>query len=201
MWQSSNEGFSWSAIVPKVPFVAMTIHAYSRDRAYLITAGREVHYTTDKGVSWNVFTAPHAANGLGIPLLDFHPVRADWLIWTGMIDCNEVDSTSCRAVASYTKDNGRNWYAVEEYVRVCTWGRDKRFKTDETVIFCESYRDKTGSQRGVFANNNPLQLVVGDYFYTQKKVVFPTIVGFATFEEYMVVAEVRPLLLHATSLH
>lgn len=169
----------------------MTMHAYSRDRAYLITESRIVHYTTDKGVSWNTFTAPSDPNGLGIPLLDFHPIRPDWLIWTGMKDCAEFDSRTCRAVASYTKDNGRNWYTVEEYVRVCTWGRDKRLKLDETVIFCESYRDKRGSQRAVYSDNNPLQLVSGDYFYTSKTTLFPSIVGFATFEEYMVVAEVR----------
>ena len=191
VWQSSNEGYSWHVVVPDLHVVAMTMHAYSRDRAYLVTKGRTVHYTTDKGNSWNTFNAPSDPNSLGIPLLDFHPLRPDWLIWTGMVDCDEVDSRNCRAVASYTKDNGRNWYKVEEYVRVCSWGRDKSLKLDEMIIFCESYRDKKGSQRAVYADNNPMQLVSGELFYTNKKVLFPSIVGFATFEQYMVVAEVR----------
>lgn len=166
------------------------MHAYSKDRAYLITESRTVHYTTDKGSSWNTFTAPNDPNSLGIPLLDFHPLRPDWLIWTGQQSCSETDSTNCRAIAFYTKDNGRNWYKVDEYVRICSWGRDKKLRIDEKIIFCESYRDKKGSQRAVYANNNPLQLVSGEYFYSNKKVLFPSIVGFATFEEYMVVAEV-----------
>ncbi|KPV75326.1 uncharacterized protein RHOBADRAFT_43832 [Rhodotorula graminis WP1] len=39
-------------------------------------------------------------------------------------------------------------------------------------------------------NNNPLRLVVCDYFYSNKKVLFDNIVGFPSFDEYMVVAEV-----------
>lgn len=191
VWQSSNEGYSWNPVANGVYVVAMTMHAYSRDRAYLITESRTVHYTTDKGSSWNTFKAPSDPNSLGIPLLDFHPLRPDWLIWTGQKDCAVTDSSKCRAVAYYTKDNGRNWYEIEEYVRICSWGRDQRLRIDEKIIFCESYRDKKGSQRSVYADNNPLQLVSGDYFYSNKKVLFPAIVGFATFEEYMVVAEVR----------
>lgn len=197
VWQSSNEGFSWHEAVANSHIVAMTMHTYARDRAYLITETKTVHYTTDKGSSWNTFQAPADPNGLGIPLLDFHPIRPDWLIWTGQLDCDTSTSgggggdDKCRAVAYMTKDNGRTWSKLDEYVRICSWGRDKKLKIDEKVIFCESYRDKKGSQRSVYQNNNPLQLVAGEFFYTKKKTLFEQIVGFATFEEYMVVAEVR----------
>lgn len=167
------------------------MHSYSRDRAYLITDSRTVHYTTDKGSSWNTFTAPLEPNTLSIPLLDFHPLRGDWLIWTGAKDCTSSDSSTCRAVSYYTKDNGRNWYQIEEYVRICTWGRDRKLRIDERIIFCESYRDKKGSQRNVLADNNPMRLISGENFYSGKKTtLFEAIVGFATFEEYMVVAAV-----------
>ncbi|KAK4055938.1 vacuolar protein sorting/targeting protein PEP1 [Microbotryomycetes sp. JL221] len=189
VWQSSNEGFSWNLVAQDSKIIAMTMHAYDKDRAYLITDSRTVHYSTDKGSSWNTFKAPEDPNSLGIPLLDFHPLHADWLIWTGQKDCIETDSAKCRAVAHYSKDNGRNWYKIDEYVRVCSWGRDKKLKIDEKIIFCESYKNKSGSQRSVLSNSNPLQLISGHYFYSQKKVLFDSIVGFATFEEYMVVAE------------
>lgn len=190
VWQSSNEGFSWNEIANGAFIVAMTMHAYSRDRAYLITESRTVHYTTDKGKSWNTFTAPLDPNNLGIPLLDFHPIRSDWLIWTGTKDCADADSSTCRAVSYYTKNNGRSWDQLEEYVRVCTWGRDRKLKIDEKIIFCESYRDKKGSQRMAIADGNQLRLISGENFYSKKKTLFESIVGFATFEEYMVVAEV-----------
>ncbi|GAA6042590.1 hypothetical protein JCM8097_003146 [Rhodosporidiobolus ruineniae] len=189
VWQSSNEGFSWHEAVGGAHIVAMMMHQYARDRAYLITESRTVHYSTDKGASWNTFIAPADPNGFGIPLLDFHPLRADWLIWTGQADCGDTgDLGKCRAVSYYTRNNGRSWDKLDEYVRVCSWGRDKKLKLDEKVIFCESYRDKKGSQRGVHGSGNPLQLVLGEYFYTHKKVLFDNIVGFATFEEYAVTA-------------
>ena len=193
VWQSHNEGFSWSEAVPNTHILAMTMHAYNRERSYLITETRTVHFSIDKGSTWHTFEAPADPNGLGIPVLDFHPINPDWLIWTGQIDCGETDSQTCRAVAYFTKDNGRSWSKLDEYVRVCSWGRDKKLRIDEKIIFCESYRDKKGSQRAVYQNNNPLQLVAGEYFYSRKKVLFDNIVGFATFEEYMVAAQVSIL--------
>ncbi|SCZ93735.1 BZ3500_MvSof-1268-A1-R1_Chr6-3g08852 [Microbotryum saponariae] len=189
VWESQNEGFSWRQASEGKHFVAMTMHAYAKDRAYLITDTRTVYYTSDRGITWNTFTAPTDPNGLGIPLLDFHPLRSDWLIWTGQQSCTDPDSTSCRIIAHYTKNNGRSWDKIDEYVRVCSWGRDKRLHIDEKIIFCESYRDKTGPQRAAYNRNNPLQLISGENFYTNRKVVFPSVVGFATFEQYMVVAE------------
>ncbi|GAA5963481.1 hypothetical protein JCM3765_006251 [Sporobolomyces pararoseus] len=196
VWQSSNQGFSWFEPIspPSSTFLSMTFHTYSKDRAYLVaTESRKIYYTLDKGTNWKSFETPQDPNGFGIPLLDFHPLRPDWLIFTGQLDCgagNSGDDSKCRAVSYYSKDHGKNWNKLEEYVRVCSWARDKKLKLDEKIIFCESYRDKKGSQRSVYSQNNPLQLIEGDYFYGgTKKVVFESIVGFATFEEYMVVAE------------
>lgn len=188
VWQSNNEGFTWKEAVEGKKFVAMIMHTYSRDRAYLVS-GRTIHYTTDKGRSWYHVEAPIDANALGITLLDFHPTRSDWLIWTGSEDCVEALSDTCRAVAYYTTDNGRRWHKIEEYVRVCTWARDRHLKIDERLIFCESFREKKGSQRAF--DGNPLQLIAGTNYYSNKRKLADSIAGFATFEEFMVIAEVR----------
>lgn len=189
VWQSQNEGFTWERVSGDESIMTVTMHAYDSSRAYLITKSGKVMHTTDKGRTWNKLTAPAEPNTLAIPLLDFHPLYPDMLIWAGQKDCAEPDSKSCRAVAYYTLNNGRKWYQIDEYVRVCTWARDTRLKIDDKMIFCESYANKRGSQRAVYAENNPLQLVAGKALYESKKVLFHNIVGFATFEEYMVVAE------------
>lgn len=188
VWQSSNEGFNWKELLPDSKILSISMHAFANDRAYLITDSRKVHYTTDSGQSWNYINAPADPNPFGIAMLDFHPTRGDWMIYTGSSDCKDTLSTKCRAIAYYTTNNGRRWDKIDEYVRQCSWARDERLKVDEKEIICESYRDKKGSQRS--ADYNPMQLVAGKNFYGQKTVLFDSVVGFATFSEFMIVAEV-----------
>lgn len=189
VWQSSNEGFSWKQLYPKETFLGVVMHAFSYDRAYLIPSGdsRKLYYTTDTGRSWLEMTLPMSPNSLGIPMLDFHPTRADWLIFTGSIDCGSL-SNSCRAVSYYTTEHGRRWKEVDSYVRTCAWARDQRLKIDEREIICESYRNKRGSQVG--GDYNPLELVAGGNYYSNPKRLFESVVGFASFAEYLLVAQV-----------
>jgi hypothetical protein len=190
VWQSDNDGLSWKKVSGEgEKILTMTMHQYQRDRAYLITGTRKVSYTTNKGARWESFAAPEDPNGFGISILDFHPTKADWLIWTGQADCKDTLSQKCRAVAYYTKDHGRNWARIDSYVKTCAWGRDKSLKIDDKVILCESYQRKEGNQLA-FGPGNPLQLIWGGNFYKSKKILFDSVVGWATFEEYMVAAEV-----------
>lgn len=191
IWQSSNEGFTWKRLYEHDKFLAMAVHGFNKDRAYLITGSKKVYYTTDVGKNWLTFTPPTDPNGLGIPILDFHPTQSDWLIWTGQLDCGSITSTTCRSQSHYTTDNGRNWRAIESYVKTCSWARNSRLKIDERMILCESLTDKSGSQRGN-SGYSATELIAGKGFYTSKQQLFKTVVGFATFAEYLIVAEVRP---------
>lgn len=153
-------------------------------------------YTTSGARFWEDFEAPVPPNNFNIPLMSFHPQQTDWLIWVGEADCPDQDANSnCRASAWYTTDNGRNWHFIEDYVRQCSWARDNELKIDEKLILCESYRDKRGNQL-VFGRNNPLELVIGGNFFAknERKRLFEQVVGFATFSEYLLVAEVRTAL-------
>lgn len=189
VWQSSNEGFSWKQLYPTENFLSVIMHSFAPERAYLITNTRTMYYTTDTGRSWNTFTVPAEPNNFGINMLDFHPTRADWIIWTGSIDCTATLSTNCRAVAYYSTDHGRRWKKIEDYVRTCAWARDSRLKIDEREIICESYRNKKGSQKS--GDYNPLELIAGSNYYSRKITLFESVVGFATFSEYLLVAQVR----------
>lgn len=188
VWQSSNEGFSWKQLYEGQKFLGVTMHAFADDRAYLLTDTRKIYYTTDTGRSWLSFTAPMDPNTLGIPILEFHPTKADWLIFTGSTDCTSTLSTKCHAVAYYSTNHGRSWTQIEKYVKNCAWARDKRLKIDEREIICESYKNKKGSQ--ISAEYNPLELVAGANYYSKKIKLFDAVVGFASFSEYLLVAEV-----------
>lgn len=74
-------------------------------------------------------------------------------------------------------------------MRNCAFATDSQINADPTEVICESYKEKTGSQR-LFSSNNPLELVVGSNFYSRKNKLFDSVVGFAKFSEYLVVAEV-----------
>ncbi|ORY35539.1 hypothetical protein BCR39DRAFT_567933 [Naematelia encephala] len=189
IWQSSNEAFSWKQLAAGNSFLGVTMHSYAPERAYLITNQRKVFYTTDTGRSWNTFTTPMEPNNLGIPILDFHPTKSDWLIYTGSTDCTATLSNNCHAVAYYSTDHGRRWKQIEQYVRTCAWARDSRLKIDEREIICESYRNKKGSQKS--GDYNPLELIAGANYYSKKIKLFDAVVGFASFSEYLLVAQLN----------
>ncbi|KAG8759479.1 vacuolar protein sorting/targeting protein PEP1 [Serendipita sp. 396] len=192
IWQSSNEGYTWKQLFPDKPLLTFYMHTYADDRAYLFTPTKEYYYTTDGGRSWHTLQGPLPPNRQDASLLAFHPVNSDYLIWSGDAGCeSNSDQTNCRVESYYSLDHGRNWHFIEKYVKQCAFLRDTRFKVDDRGILCESYRDKRGNQHD-FGFANPLELIYGSDFYKKKEKLFDQIVGFATFSEFLLVAELTP---------
>ncbi|OSX64575.1 hypothetical protein POSPLADRAFT_1138528 [Postia placenta MAD-698-R-SB12] len=190
IWQSSNEGYTWHQVVPGERFVVFYHHTYSTDRAYLITNSKNYWYTTDTGKTWNSMPGPLPPNNFGLPILHFHPAKSDWLIWSGSEGCSGFGE-NCHVEAWYTRDNGRNWVFIEKYVRNCAWARDSELKVDPAQIICEVYGNQEGNQR-FFAMDNPLQLIGGTDYFSKKTKLFNHVVGFAKFNEFLIVAEYQP---------
>ena len=199
VWQSSNEGYTWQRLLAdeNVQIVAFYHHTFSSDRAYLITATNKYWYTTDTGRSWHKMTSQTLPNSFGLPVLHFHPLKSDYLIWTGNEGCTGFGE-NCHVQAHYSLMNGRDWKPIERYVRNCAWARDAELLIDPNQILCESYEVKQGDQRS-FGMSNPLHLVSGTDFYSRKTQLFDHIVGFAKFSEYLIVAEVRSVLRSSLS--
>ncbi|KAJ6487924.1 hypothetical protein C8R45DRAFT_1074424 [Mycena sanguinolenta] len=188
IWQSSDEGYTWRQIFPQERFLTFYHHKYSSDRAYLITNTNRFYITTDSGRTWRQLFAPTPPNTFRAQVLRFHP-DSDRLIWTGNRDCDGPLARNCHAEAQYSRDDGRHWTFVENYVVTCAWRKDAQLDADPTAILCESYRDKTGNQR-FFQADNPLALVEGSAYFTKRKKIFDQVIGFAKFSEFLVVAEV-----------
>ncbi|CAG8561357.1 5634_t:CDS:10, partial [Cetraspora pellucida] len=193
IWKSDDEGRSWKLIeqLKGVKVLAMIKNHYFADNIYFITLSEQQYYTTDAGENIESMTVPNRPNTLGLPILDFHPKKEGWLIYTSNERCNETSSSEC-AAAHYTTNNGLKWNPLDNYVKICSWALDTKFVVnDEQLIFCESYKYKKGSQKTPI--NNPLQLwsfSILDTNITKTK-LFDNIAGFATFEQYMIVAEAR----------
>ncbi|KAF7351228.1 Sortilin [Mycena sanguinolenta] len=179
IWQSRNEGYTWDQKFPEERFLAFYHHKYTADRAYLITNTEKFYTTTDSGRTWIALDAPTPPNTFRAQIFRFHP-NSDWLIWTGNKYCDEPLARNCHAEAQYSRDNGRHWTFVENYVVNCAWRKDIKLDADPTEIMCESYQVKSGSQR-LFQGDNPLALVEGSSYFTKKKKLFDQVVGFAKF--------------------
>ncbi|KAJ7446295.1 Oligoxyloglucan reducing end-specific cellobiohydrolase [Mycena latifolia] len=177
IWQSSNEGYSWTHIFPEEKFLAFYHHKYSPGRAYLITMTNKIYSTTDSGRIWNPTHTPTPPNTFRAQILRFHP-DSDKLIWTGNKDCDTPLSPNCHAEAQYSRDNGRTWTFVENYVVNCAWMMDITLGADPTAI--------------IFLGDNPLALVKGSSYFTRKTKLFDHVIGFAGYDEYWMVAELLP---------
>ncbi|KAG8221150.1 hypothetical protein J3R82DRAFT_2696 [Butyriboletus roseoflavus] len=189
VWQSSNEGFTWEQRSPGEHFLGFYMHPYSNERAYLITESSKYVYTTDGGRFWHEHNAPSPPNTFGAPALRFQP-RSDLLIWIGNVEC-DGSAENCHAQAQYSRDHGRKWQFIEDYVVNCDWARDDELLVDSSQILCESYEDKQHSQRS-FGKDNALQLISGRDYYGKKTKLFEHVVGFTKFSEYLIVAEYLP---------
>ncbi|CAG8513439.1 13693_t:CDS:10 [Funneliformis mosseae] len=191
IWRSIDEGYSWNTIVMPdvdVKVIALVQNSYFSNYVYFITSGKKHYYTDDFGKTIKSLVVKAEPNGYLAPtILDFHPSEPGYLIYTVGKNCETLYSPNCHTEAYYTRDFGENWDTLDTYVGTCSWARDKNFNVSPNLIFCESYRDKEGSQLSFF--NNPLQFVSSTDFFKNKRLHYQNIVGFAVFEEFMVVAE------------
>ncbi|KAF8489623.1 hypothetical protein F5888DRAFT_1892821 [Russula emetica] len=115
--------------------------------------------------------------------LQLHPDHSDWIIWTGDEGCSNDGGAQCHAQVYFSRDNGLEVVLrgeIRAQLCVGAW-----------PILCESFREKTGSQRIFQMGTNPMQLVSGRDFHKKRIRMFDEIVGFAKFSKYPIVAEAR----------
>jgi hypothetical protein len=206
IWQSLNDGYTWSQLSASGDFLAFYMHEYAHDRAYLIGAER-VLYTTNSGKHWDEFRPPSRPNSFGIPYLKFHPLKEEYMLWTGMSDgCGAGIplGSPCFTMAHYTINNGRSWIPIGDYVRNCDWIHDSALELDPKQILCEQFTVKGGDQR-LYTSERPLELVSGTGLFEHQVKLFDAVVGFTKSSNRLVVAVVRlspvPISLYVTDKH
>ncbi|KAJ7817559.1 hypothetical protein B0H14DRAFT_3474573 [Mycena olivaceomarginata] len=186
LWQSANEGYSWTQLYPEEHFTQFYIHKFDSSRAYLLTKTEKFYFTVDGGRTWDTRTAPSPPTSFHVLVLRFQPEPDTSSGWATGIARTSESATSRRSIRAITGGRGH----LEKYVVNCAWAVGTKLVADEREILCESYSNKTGSQMLFQMRTNPLALVEGpDYFRTQKK-IFDHVVGFTKFSEFLVVAEI-----------
>ncbi|KAF9236101.1 hypothetical protein BU15DRAFT_64291 [Melanogaster broomeanus] len=162
-WQSNNKGFTWDQKFPGERFLAFYMHTRTNQLTYFITDSKKFFYTTTGGLR------PFCGSS---PALTISP---------------ELETLDVQAL--FSRDNGRSWNFIEDYVVNCDWARDNELLVDRTQIICESYQNKQGSQ-STFGRDNALQLISGRDYFDKTTKLFEHVVGFTKFSEFLIVAEV-----------
>lgn len=216
VWRSLNEGKDWDDVLKPyrgekgrdgqekdTKVIDVIVNPYDKKSAYLITQSKYLWFTNDAGKTFQELIVPLEPNILKAPILKFHRDHPDWLIFVGSIKgCHALSDQDCHTEAYYSTNGGKIWKSLATYVESCAWGRDALFEHPiETVLFCQTYRDKRGNQRGSLPNN-PLRLLRTENFFANGEsgegstVVVNYSLGFALFESFMVVAEMEPGAKH-----
>jgi hypothetical protein len=147
----------------------------------------------------SITSLPSRPNNLGIPFLDFHPQKEDWLLFMGGTEC-----PNCHTEVYFSTNNGKKWEKIEEWAQKCIFLRDSHFdKGPEKAIYCSAYRDNDSSigqdrLNGLTTPANPLQLVMwylGGHKRASTVKISENVVDFYVFDNYMVVATVRMRLV------
>jgi hypothetical protein len=183
VWLSHDGGKEWKHILKDVKVISVYPHPHLFDHVYFITNSMKIHYTRDRGHSFSSMDAPQLPNRRGLPFLVFHPRETSWLIWHGEKDC--VDSLRCHSTAYYTTTGGEEWHVLKPYSGTCRWFRGKAKDTPKQLAFCE-HEAKEGDP-----NQKTMELISSVDFFVNEEKHFDRIIGFATMQEFIVVAGVK----------
>lgn len=98
VWRSDNAGEEWEKVkdVPEGKLLELAMHPYDKKRAYIITNERTHYKTSDRGKSWQEWTADTPAS-IFREALNFHGGDPDRIIFNAM-DCTGIfceETVSC----------------------------------------------------------------------------------------------------------
>ncbi|KAL9613874.1 MAG: hypothetical protein Q9167_001611 [Letrouitia subvulpina] len=181
---TKDHGKTWEHILKDEEITRIYPHAHFNDVVYFLTAGKTVHFSINRGDTFDKFTAEaEPTRDRNLAPLSFHPDYKNWLIWTGAKDCEKGAKGKCHNRAYYSTDRGSHWNDLFFWVRKCEFikeeGRGKDENSDH-LVYCEQYEHEKPDGR--------LQLWRSDNWFANKKQEFPDIVDFATMSEFIIVA-------------
>lgn len=179
VYVTHDHGKKWEQVFSDDQVVAIYPHQYINDNVYLITPNNTVFYSYDFADHWQSFTAPEAPNQDHLAILGFHPQQKDWLIWTGVGEC---DSGQCPPTAQVSTKGGMrdSWKPLLRAVRKCQFVyREGRVNSDQ-LIYCEQYVNEDPS--------GTLSLLSSVDWFERQNTLKEDVINFATMSEFIVVA-------------
>ncbi|KAF2481104.1 glycosyl hydrolase [Neohortaea acidophila] len=172
-----TQGKEWEQKYKDEEIIAIYPHRYLGGNVYLITPSEKVHYSHDRAHSFHSFTAPDKPNQKGLQILSFHPTEKEWLIWTGLGNCEGSD---CETIARVSTKGGDEWTKLLGAVRKCQFVYREDRSGSQKLVLCEQHQDENPS--------NSLSLLSSDDWFETKKELKRDVINFATMSEFIVVA-------------
>lgn len=188
---SKNAGKTWERFThTEAPVVQIQQDDYRGNRAYVLTTSNEIWFSDNNGTDYQKISTPVPPNSLIPPVLKTHPTESGYLLWTGSVECENLDG-NCHTETFYSIDHGKNWRSLITYARNCQFGLDAKFlRVEKDSIFCDAYKDQSGDQSQKHPRSHPIALKKTVNWGSEWSVVLDEVIGFATFETYMIAAKV-----------
>ena len=180
VYLTKDHGKTWTEILKGEDIIAVYPHKYYNDVVFFLTGTKKVYYSTDRGKRIRSFEAEtEPTHDPGLLPLSFHPDEKEWLIWTGSKDCDTF-SGDCHSVAYFSDDRGDHWKTLLRYVKKCEFVPRGDTEAGVQLVYCEQYADED--------QNNSLQLLSSENWFSDSKKHFGDIIDFATMSEFIIVA-------------
>ncbi|KAF9114475.1 vacuolar protein sorting/targeting protein PEP1 [Mortierella sp. AM989] len=203
VYSSQNDGKDWKEVEDVGDIISgLYRHPYDDTTAIIGTSGTKQYITQDRGLNWDMRNVPQpsAARSFSSNFVNpwsFHPTEPQWIIFLGESGCSNEQSSNCHIEAFYSQDSGQVWHPLATWVRSCSWAQDTAFKqVNAEGIYCEQFNDRSVSQKTLMNTFSPVQLIYTETYMRSQKVLFDTIVGYAIYSDYLLVAEVGDKILY-----
>ncbi|TPX50780.1 hypothetical protein SeLEV6574_g00711 [Synchytrium endobioticum] len=193
MYKSTDEGGKWTRVLDdRGKIIMFGMHDASSTRAYFFNEKDDAYFTTDRMDTVQQMTLPALPNGLKIPILDFHPDEADWLVFVG--GARDCPGSKCFTEV-YTSTTIGSWNKVDTWAEKCVWARDFGFEKStipKDAVYCASWKNKNGAMGqnalGLGFGDNTLQLVMLYSDGTRKVLVERNLVDYYVVDGILVAA-------------
>jgi hypothetical protein len=160
--------------------VHIYLNPYFKNIVLLISASDKIYMSTNRAKTFLSFSTPSEVNPFGLPIISFDKGNAERFIFFGDEGCDSQFSATCKPVAFITEDSGRNWNPLVRGAKHCDFVGSKytSLNVDTNLIFCQVHQD--GGDSLISSNDK----------FANQKVLFESIVGFATTSYFTIVASI-----------
>ncbi|KAI3331859.1 Oligoxyloglucan reducing end-specific cellobiohydrolase [Xylariaceae sp. AK1471] len=198
VWRSTDGGAKWAKAegIEHDKSIALVMHKYDPNRAYVLTLGNVHWRTEDQGKTWETFYTNAYTSDFADTFgnwLVFHADDPDKILFTGM----QCEGFFCEEVTMYTTDGFReNAKLLYEQTQGCWWAKSSPiFTTGERDL--DANRTICIVRSGMFSPQDENRLYISDNYFKDKKEA--NLKGNGPVQGVVSLAEVKKYLLAAVS--